>query len=163
MVLLVAALMWRPFLSRKGGRDMTTTEQHETEGQGQEARQQERLLEALEDYRRGVADAPCVFKWSVMGAVAAAEADQKGADWQGKDFGGEEASMTFVASTEEVGPPRGCGVGGRLEAGCLPQEPGVPVGPRLRASGDRTLHAGVDNAKRDGGNGGARQGEDRPC
>ena len=78
---------------------MTTTDQHqETEGQRQEARQQERLLEALEDYRRGVADAPCVFKWSVLGAVAAAAE----ADWQGKDFGGEDASMTFVASTEEV-------------------------------------------------------------
>ena len=78
---------------------MTTTDQHqETEGQRQEARQQERLLEALEDYRRGVADAPCVFKWSVLGAVAAAAE----ADWQGKDLGSEEAAMTFVASTEEV-------------------------------------------------------------
>ena len=35
-----------------------------------EAQMQEHLLEALEDYRRGVAEAPCVFKWSVMGAVA---------------------------------------------------------------------------------------------
>ena len=78
--------------------DMTTTDQqHETEGQRQEARQQEQLLEALEDYRRGVADAPYVFKWSVLGAVAAARAE-----WQGKDAGGGDASMTFVASTEEV-------------------------------------------------------------
>ena len=83
--------------------DMTTTDQqHETEGQRQEARQQEQLLEALEDYRRGVADAPCVFKWSVLGAVAAARAEWQGADWQGKDAGSGDGSMTFVASTEEV-------------------------------------------------------------
>ena len=65
--------------------DMTTTDrEHETESQRQEARQQEQLLEALEDYRRGVADAPCVFKWSVLGAVAAARAEWQGLTGRGR-------------------------------------------------------------------------------
>ncbi len=70
-------------------------------GQGEsqwEAQMQEQLLEALEDYRRGIADAPCVFKWSVLGAVATAAE----ADWQRKELGDESSPMTFVASTEEV-------------------------------------------------------------
>ncbi len=75
-------------------------------GQGEsqwEAQMQEQLLEALEEYRRGIAEAPCVFKWSVLGAVAAAgESDQTGQGWQGKELGDESSSMTFVASTEEV-------------------------------------------------------------
>ena len=74
----------------------------ETEaGQGEsqwEAQMQEQLLEALEDYRRGIAEAPCVFKWSVLGAVATIEE----ADWQRKELGDESSAMTFVASTEEV-------------------------------------------------------------
>ena len=87
-----------------------------------EAQMQEHLLEALEDYRRGVADAPCVFKWSVMGAVApgpgqalrqaqderdAAAPDwEEGDGWERKEMGAGTAdgggAMTFVASNEEV-------------------------------------------------------------
>ena len=74
-------------------------------GQGEsqwEAQMQEHLLEALEDYRRGIAEAPRVFKWSVLGAVAAPKSDEKEADWQGKELRSDADSMTFVASTGEV-------------------------------------------------------------
>ena len=80
---------------------MKLTETGTGAGQGEsqwEAQMQEQLLEALEDYRRGIADAPCVFKWSVLGAVATAVE----ADWQRKELGDESSPMTFVASTEEV-------------------------------------------------------------
>ena len=82
---------------------MTMTETGTETGAGQgesqwEAQMQEQLLEALEDYRRGIADAPCVFKWSVLGAVATAAE----ADWHRKELGDESSPMTFVASTEEV-------------------------------------------------------------
>ena len=78
---------------------MTMTERRTGQGESQwEAQMQEQLLEALEDYRRGIADAPCVFKWSVLGAVATAAE----ADWQRKELGDESSPMTFVASTEEV-------------------------------------------------------------
>ena len=70
---------------------------------GWEAQMQEELLEALEEYRRGVADAPWVFKWNVLGTVAAgAEMDGLSQGWQGKGTGGDGGAMTFVASTEEV-------------------------------------------------------------
>ena len=78
---------------------MKLTETGAGQGESQwEAQMQEQLLEALEDYRRGIADAPCVFKWSVLGAVATAAE----ADWQRKELGDESSPMTFVASTEEV-------------------------------------------------------------
>ena len=86
---------------------MTMTDLGESQetGQGEsqwEAQMQEHLLEALEDYRRGIAEAPRVFKWSVLGAVAAAKSDEKGSDWQGKELRSDADSMTFVASTGEV-------------------------------------------------------------
>ena len=86
---------------------MTMTDLGESQetGQGEsqwEAQMQEHLLEALEDYRRGIAEAPHVFKWSVLGAVAAPKSDEKEADWQGKELRGDADSMTFVASTGEV-------------------------------------------------------------
>ena len=66
-------------------------------GREWELRMQEELLEALEEYRRGVADAPCVFKGSVAGVLGAEETDVRKGDT------GEAANgMTFVASTEEV-------------------------------------------------------------
>ena len=81
-------------------------------GREWEMQMQEELLEALEEYRRGLADAPCVFKWSVMGksdgtGVAATGAADAGAGqeeqgWQGKEMGEDGGAMTFVASTEEV-------------------------------------------------------------
>ena len=96
----------------------------ESRGDGSlwEAQMQEHLLEALEDYRRGVAEAPCVFKWSLMGAVASEPGQalrqaqdergpgaaewEAGSDWQRKEMGAgtveDGGAMTFVASTEEV-------------------------------------------------------------
>ncbi len=75
-----------------------TMGQQEVEQQDVEAGQRERLVEALEDYRRGVSDAPWVFKWSVLGAVAPGPEPGR----QEKELGDDGNAMTFVASTEEV-------------------------------------------------------------
>ena len=136
-----------PFVSnergpeRGGRREMTMTERRTGQGESQwEAQMQEQLLEALEDYRRGIADAPCVFKWSVLGAVGHSRGGrlaEEGA-WRRKQ------SHDLRGLHRGGGPARRCGVGGWLEAGRLPQEPGVPVGARLRSPCHRAGDAGVD-------------------
>ncbi len=67
------------------------------------ARERERLLESLESYRRGLADAPVLRKWS---AGPPAEPERAAAGRKESDPGdedvGTESPMTFVISNEEV-------------------------------------------------------------
>lgn len=83
---------------------MTMTDQREGRvGREWELRMQQELLEALEEYRRGKADTPCVFKGSVLG-VLDAPGDLAGQEQsaQEKQTSNDTGGMTFVASTEEV-------------------------------------------------------------
>ena len=64
--------------------------------------ERERLLESLESYRRGLADAPLLRRWAV-GPVGAPEiALAGGEDYYRAEKQCEEPPMTFVISNEEV-------------------------------------------------------------
>ena len=76
------------------------------EGGGDEGGR-ERLLEALESYRRGLADAPVLRRWSPGPAdgreLTMEDGNQPGASEKNSEVEEESASpMTFVISSEEV-------------------------------------------------------------
>ena len=73
----------------------------------QQGRQRERLLESLEAYRRGLADAPVLHRWSIgpMGTKETSLAAGVGMGLAEKEVerdGGGEPPMTFLISNDEV-------------------------------------------------------------
>ena len=64
--------------------------------------ERERLLESLESYRRGLADAPLLRRWAVGPVDAPEIATAGGEDYHRAEKQGEEPPMTFVISNEEV-------------------------------------------------------------